>query len=344
MSLYNVITPPIVADLEAIFDALPDTDFLDAIRGPKRRGRPGYDPAVLWRCCVARYALGVESVSAMLRVLRDNPYVAQACGINGPADMPSQPTLSRFGTRLSKLPNAVALRNVQRGMTRQLYATLPDFGKCVAIDSTDLKGWSNPQKRGRKKSTTRRQRPRIGEVSDPDCGWSVKKNTRGNRSFTFGFKAHILCDAIYEIPLVIDTTAGNVHDIRKATPLLQQARVVNSKFHPDYVLCDSGYSSNALRHAIKRQYLATPIIQPNPMHKKAVARQEDIENWREIYKQRTAIERVNGRLKGFFALDDVRVRGRQKVKIHAHMAVIALQARALAFPDRLRECVRPAAR
>jgi hypothetical protein len=100
MSTSNGITPTIVGDRQAIFAAIPDSELLDALRGPKRRGRPGRDPAILWRRHVARYALGIESVSALLRTLRDNPYIASACGIADASDMPSQPTLSRFGTKL----------------------------------------------------------------------------------------------------------------------------------------------------------------------------------------------------------------------------------------------------
>jgi len=340
MSTSHIITPTIVGDLQAIFASLPDSDLLDALRGPVRRGRPGHDPAILWRCHVARYVLGVESVSALLRMLRDNPYIAGAVGIDTPAAMPSQPTLSRFGTKLSKKPYAVAVRNVQRGITRRLYEVLPDFGKTVAIDSTTLKGWSNPAKKGKRGNGVARQRPHVGQISDADAGWAIKQGTRGVKQMTFGFKAHILADAVYELPIVVDTSAGNLHDVNKAMPLMAQARFVNSRFLPRYVLADSGYSSQDVRRAMRQQYHTTPIIQPNASHKRAVAQWPPVENWQELYAKRSSIERVNGRLKGFFALDAIRVRGRAKVRVHAHLSVMALQARALAFPDRMRACVR----
>ena len=44
----------------------------------------------------------------------------------------------------------------------------------------------------------------------------------------------------------------------------------------------------------------------------------------------TAIERLNSRLKAFCKLNFVRVRGRLKVRVHAMLSVIVLQARALA--------------
>ncbi len=54
-----------------------------------------------------------------------------------------------------------------------------------------------------------------------------------------------------------------------------------------------------------------------------------------IYNQRSAIERLNGRLKDFRKLNYVRVRGRQKVRAHAMMAVLVTQAQALATNSRV---------
>lgn len=335
--------PPIVEELEAIFESLPDDELLVKLRGPRRRGRPGYDPEALWRCYVVYYALGLESVSDLIRLLHDNPFIAQVCGINRPEGIPSQPTFSRFGAKLAKRPFSLAVKNIMRALTGQLYELLPDFGKSVAIDSTHVKAWSNGNKKGKRgTSTNKRQKPRVGKVSDPHAGWVVKANTEGNVQFVWGYKVHILCDTRYELPLVADITKGNVHDVKKATPLLAQARYAH-RFSPEYVICDSGYSSDSLRRVIKRQYRATPVIDPNPTHKKAVLRQEDIPDWKTIYNRRTAVERLNGRLKAFFKLDAVRVRGRRKVGLHALLSVIILQARALAFPNRLRRCVRAVA-
>ena len=48
----------------------------------------------------------------------------------------------------------------------------------------------------------------------------------------------------YEIPISTDITAGNVHDMKKATPLLSKARYITrteteSEFKPEYVIADS---------------------------------------------------------------------------------------------------------
>ena len=323
--------PPIVASLEALFKELPDEELLAKLKGPRRRGRPGYDPKILWRCYVAYYVLGLPSVSDLIRTLYDNPYVAGACGIHSPSQVPSQPTFSRFGAKLAKPTFAWAVKNVMRELTRRLYAAMPNFGKSVAIDSTDIKAWSNGNKKGKKRKDSKiRQKPKVRKVSDPDAGWVVKTNTEGNRKFVWGYKVHILADTASELPMMVDITAGNVHDVTRAAPLLAQARYTSSKFHPDYVVCDAGYSSDTLRRAIKRQYRAEPIIDPNPMHLKAVSRDIKTPEWKRIYNCRTAIERLNGRLKAFRRLDSVRVRGRWKVTVHVLLSIIVCQAQALA--------------
>ena len=312
--------PPIVTELQAVFRELPDEELLDKLKGPRRRGPKGYNPNILWCCYVAYYALGLESVSALIRLLYDNPFVAQACGICSPELISSQPTFSRFGSRLAKSRFALAVKNVMRELTRRLYQKFPGFGKTVAIDSTDIKAWSH----GRSKR----------KVSDHDAGWCVKRNTEGNKKYVWGYKVHILADTKYELPIAVDISSGNVSDLNKATPLMSQGRYTYKGFRPDCVLCDAGYSSDHLRQVIKRYYHAEPIIDPNPTHKKAVARQATIPNWKAIYKQRTAIERLNGRLKAFHKLNALRVRGRFKVRVHAMMSAIVTQAQAIATNSR----------
>jgi hypothetical protein len=217
----NTQVPPVVTELEAIFKELPDEELLARLKGPRRRGRPGYEPIKLWRSFVAYYYLGLDSVSALIRLLYDNPFVAKTCGFETPDTIPSQPTFSRFGTKLAKSKIALLVKHILRSLTRRLYDTLPGFGKSVAIDSTDMKAWSNGGKRGKNR-----------KVSDPDAGWCVKTNTKGNRKYVWGFKVHILADTTYELPIALTVSAGNVHDSQRVTNVLSE-RLTNSLFHPE---------------------------------------------------------------------------------------------------------------
>ena len=104
--------------------------------------------------------------------------------------------------------------------------------------------------------------------ADTDAGWVVKPDTSGKLKYVWGYKMHLLVDAIYEIPMTAIVTKGNTSDVRQASPLLSQARYTTGKFHPDYVICDAGYHSKGLRHQIKRQYRGVPIIKSHKNHQK----------------------------------------------------------------------------
>ena len=307
---------PLARQLAALFDAIPDKEFLDSLR-TYYAGRRGYTHLVLWRTYIAMTYLSLPSFAALIRALQDNPSLREACGINDIDGIPSTFAYSRFMKKLGNYWPRV--KTIMRQLTRHLFETLPRFGKSVAIDSTDIKGHSNGRKRGKN-----------GKVSDPDAGWCVKSNTEGNRKYVWGYKVHILCDTEYELPIAVDVTPGNVHDSKKALNLLGQARWTYSKFHPDYVICDAGYSSENIRYNIKRQYRAEPIIKSNPTHKKAIAKNPQTKEWNAIYSRRQAIERLNGRLKAHRRLNNLTVRGRFKVRVHAWLSIIVCQAQAVA--------------
>ena len=307
--------PPVVTELEAIFKELPDEELLAKLAPKRRFGRPGYSPEILWHCFIAYYYLGIPSVSDLIRLLYDNPYIASACGIDSPAGIPSQPTFSRFFTKLSWPMYKAAVNQVMYRLTRRLYAIYPDFGKSVAIDASDIKAWSNGAHR---------------KPTDKQAGWIIKADTNGRGKFTWGFKLSLMVDTETELPLAVKVTSGNVHDLKAAPSLLHQARKINSKFHPRFVICDSGYSSEPFRRLIRRQYRAQPIIKVNRAHKRATIAYPETPEWQLIYNRRTSVERVLGRLKGHRKLNSIRVRGIQKVTVHCLLSVIVMQAQAIA--------------
>lgn len=70
--------------------------------------------------------------------------------------------------------------------------------------------------------------------------------------------------------------------------------------------------------------------------------------WTRLYKQRTAAERLNGRLKDHLLLDDLTVRGMNKVTVHVSLALLVMLAGAQAMvaadkADQARRIVRLAA-
>jgi len=57
----------------------------------------------------------------------------------------------------------------------------------------------------------------------------------------------------------------------------------------------------------------------------------DSKKWKRLYRKRTAVERVNGRLKDYLLLDGLTVRGIAKVKVHATLSLLIMLAGAWAM-------------
>ena len=135
-------------------------------------------------------------------------------------------------------------------------------------------------------------------------------------------------DTEYELPIAANISAGNVHDSQRASNLLREGREITSKFRPDFVMADKGYSGEPLARAIKRQYHAEPIIDVNPSHKRWARKKGEAlatPAWKALYRQRPAVERVFSRLKGQRSLNHITVRMLAKVTVHCYLALIALQ-------------------
>ena len=131
-----------------------------------------------------------------------------------------------------------------------------------------------------------------------------------------------------ELPIAANVSAGNVHDVKRASNALSEARFTGG-FHPQFILADAGYSALALHRLIRRQYWATPVIDLNRQHKRLLEHVGDFFRspaWKAVYKQRQAVERAFSRLKGQRALNHITVRRRRKVTAHCYLSLIAMQA------------------
>ena len=162
------------------------------------------------------------------------------------------------------------------------------------------------------------------------CDTGVKRNAQGYQQKWNGYKLHI--DAIDGgLPVSCLLTSASLHDSQAAIPLAQltAGRVDNL-----YDLMDSAYDAAEIR-ACSGRLGHVPIIDPNPRrdaHKKAALKREALAR-RSIgqltpqarrYRERSTVERVNGRLKDEFGGRHVRVRGYAKVLCHLMFGIVAL--------------------
>ena len=162
------------------------------------------------------------------------------------------------------------------------------------------------------------------------CDIGAKVDAQGNKNSWVGYKLHIdSTDA--GIPISCILSSASLHDSQVAIPLadLSAQRVTYL-----YEFMDSAYDAAQI-HDQSKKHDRVSIIDTNPRSnkglKEVLARERKAANSAgfvhptvQRYGERTAVERVNGRLKDEFGARHLRVRGHQKVQAHLMFGVVVL--------------------
>ena len=243
--------PPIVERLTSQFSKLPDSELIRALKGRHHHGRQGYSIHALWHSYLVSYLRGIPSAAALVRELHDNPYLALACGFKNPWVVPSEATYSRFVSKLAAHQDQVE-ECVAALVARNKEAN-PNFGTTVAVDSTDIRAWSNGLKK-----------------TDPDARTGAKRK-ESRRYWWHGYKLHLAVDAETELPLWGVVTPANAYDGHHLPTVLTEAKERFEWFKPKYILGDKGYDSRACFDFVREKLSATPVIDVRESKKKAQA-------------------------------------------------------------------------
>lgn len=100
-------------------------------------------------------------------------------------------------------------------------------------------------------------------------------------------------------------------------------------FTPATVAMDMGYDNNRVYAECAERDCAAiiPLRRGQKERDLRIPRKSD--TWRRLYRRRSAVEREFGRLKHEYGLAFVRVRGIQRVRLHADLCILARLALAL---------------
>ena len=314
------------------------------------RGRPLEDRAALARAFIAKAVFDITTTRALIERLTIDRPLRRLCGWSGVREVPSEATFSRAfaefaeGALPSRLHDAL-LESTMQGSSGRAHLARFD-GDRGPRETTPKPAQAAPPKRKRGRPRNGEQRPpkeprRLQRQQDMTlaqmvadlptaCDVGTKRNAKGHQVSWIGYKLHIDA-ADGGIPLTCMLTSASLHDSQVAIPLatMTAQRVTNL-----YDLMDSAYDAPEIR-AYSESLGHVPIIDVDPRRNAALKRElrqeakarrsaghvpaEDLR-----YRERTTVERVNGRLKDEFGARHIRVRGHGKVFCHLMFGVLAL--------------------
>jgi hypothetical protein len=354
------VTPGSRAEQVRAILASPEVAGLVAdLEATRWTGRRGYPVRTMVGLMLAKSVYAIPTMTRTVALVREHASLRAAFGcLDNP---PSVHAAYRFAAKVRE--HSAALDACLDRVVAAVAADNPAYGRNVAIDGSDMPAYANGQrfvsKGGRERErfsdpdatwghrsavSTRKGGGYYGfklhaavcTATDLPVVWRVetaKSNETTvamhllDRAAERGIAVeHAVMDKGYDVNNVYD--GCEARGIRPIIPLRQTGFVVAGKHRPP--TCEHGTwtfaGSDAKRGASKWRCPtgecspASRWIRADRLHT-LVPRTTD--RWRTLYRSRAAVEREFGRLKHSWGLAPLRVRGLDRVRLHADLTILA---------------------
>jgi len=301
-------------DVAALLDSPEVAALIDAL-APKGRGRKGFGPRALVGACLVKALFALPTWTRVAALIAEHPGLQAALG-----DAPSVWACYRFTVKLRE--NQPALADCLDRIAESLRAERPEYGRNIAIDGSDLPAYANGQR------YVSQGGPERERFSDPDASWGHRSaiSTRKGGGF-YGFKIQAAICANTDLPVAWRIETARRHESLFVAPLLDAVR--SRGFKPETCAMDKGYDNNRVM-AETRERGCVPIValrkgRPIPLDRIPYGSDE----WKRLYRGRAAVERAFSLLKLDYGLTPLRVRGLERVALHADLTMLARLGQAL---------------
>ena len=364
MATANVPRP---SDADQVGEILasPEVALLVAgLEATRWTGRPGYGSHALVGMALVKSIYAIPIWTRTVALVREHDALRAAIG----GSVPSVYACRRFAVKLRRFQPL--LDACLDRLTTSLHAELPEMGVDVSIDGSDMPAFANGQryisKGGRERErfsdpdaswghrsavSTRRGGGFYGfKIDLAACsrtGLPLAWNVRSARNAEAPAAAPLL-DAVRARGFNPETAAmdkgydvGPVYDacedrgIRPIIPLRNTPTVARGEHRPP--TCEHGewrFAGSDAKRQIAKWRCPTDECKPASRWIKADRLHplipRETPRWRKLYKGRASVEREFGNLKHRWALAPLRVRGLERVQLHADLTIMARLACALA--------------
>jgi IS5 family transposase len=247
-----------------VLEALPAEKLIAILEKERWTGRKGYPIRGMWSALICGVLHGCRSVAEVARLVKRDKGLRTVCGFAGSDEVPGEDALGRFLKKL--VAHEVLLEECFAGLVERLRHLLPGFGDKLVADSTDILAYSDGHRKEPSDSDARWGAKGAGHHSGPNANSEDgvaeggKKRKEREIYYWFGYKLHLLVDAIYELPVSFVVTPANEADTTQMKVLLKKAEVDKPEKKPEAVIGDKGYDSKENCRTVVEDYHAAPII------------------------------------------------------------------------------------
>lgn len=234
-----------------------------ALKAKEKSGRNDYPVRVMLNLIYAMKIFGHRSVESFRRELSRNSQLRIVCGLSegmykfcGDRKhlVPPARVFTGFLNKLKK--HKKELDEIFERLVKFMYENLEGFGEDCAIDGKYIDTYANQFSKDRCNDN------RAEHDATSSCKTYFMKDGTKKNEWHYGFRAHILCDARYGLPIQYRVTPANNSEQKELDNILKEMEE-NEKYKLERIvnlLGDAGYDNGVRNKRLKEEYNINPLI------------------------------------------------------------------------------------
>ena len=286
ISIFDYSEIEILGDLEKLklfLENIEDEELCKIIEAERKNGRNDYPVRTMLNLIYAMKIFGHRSVESFRRELARNSQLRIVCGL-------SEGKYKYFEERKHLIPPARVftgffdkLKKHQKEIdeifekdVKFMYENLEGFGEDAAVDGKYLDSYGNQNYKNKTNDN------RGEHDATNSCKTYYMKDGSTKKEWHYGFRAHIICDAKYGLPIKKKVTPANNSEQKELDNMLEemeQNEEENYKLEKmKNLMGDAGYDNGPRNQNLKEKYNINAVMDIRHMWSKD-------EKYREIENQ-----------------------------------------------------------
>ena len=251
--------------LKIFFENIDDKKLCEKLENTRKNGRNDYPVRTMLNLVYAMKIFGHRSVESFRRELSRNSQLRIVCGLSeGKYKYCGErkhlvPPARVFTGFLNKLKNCKQeIEEIYEELVKYMYENLEGFGEDCAIDGKYLDSYANPFRENKCKDN------RAEHEATNSCKTYHMKDGTSKKEWHYGFRAHIICDVKYGLPIKSKLTPANNSEQTELDNILEEMKNnEKEKYKLDKMknlMGDAGYDNGKRNKKLKEEYNINAII------------------------------------------------------------------------------------
>ena len=250
--------------LKIFFENIEDEKICKKLENERKNGRNDYPVRTMLNLIYAMKIFGHRSVESFRRELGRNSQLRIACGLSegkykycGDRKhlVPPARVFTGFLNKLKKCKKEI--EEVKEQLIKFMYENLEGFGEDCAIDGKFLDTYANQY------YTDRHNDNRAEHDATTSCKTYEMKDGTKKKEWHYGFRAHIMCDAKYGLPIKSKLTPANNSEQTELDNMIEEMANGEEKYKLEKMkklMEDAGYSNGLRNKILKEEYDINAIV------------------------------------------------------------------------------------